>query len=417
MTASRTSHGLAFIMVTVLIDSIGFGIVIPVLPGLVVELSGRSIEGAAQISGWLMFGYAVMQFIFGPVMGALSDRFGRRPVLLASLAAFSIDYFAMGFAPTLAWLFAGRLVAGITGASFNTAYAYIADVSPRERRAADFGRIGVAFGLGFILGPALGGLLATYGLRVPFFVAGALALINVAYGWFILPESLDAEHRRAFEWRRANPVGALLHLRAAAPVVLALASATFLWVLGHQALQGTWSFYTIYRFGWTPAQVGTSLAAVGVGSILVQGLSMRRLVARFGERRLVVAGGLSGMAGYLVYAFAPAGWMMYVGILVAALSGVVYPSLQGLMSNLTARSGQGELQGAVASLFSLATIIGPLVMTQAFAFFTAPAAPIYLPGAAFVIAALLTLGALLLFARALRMADPAVWDAPHGKAA
>ena len=405
MAASKINHGLAFIMVTVLIDSIGFGIVIPVLPGLIVELSGRSIEGAAQISGWLMFGYAIMQFVFGPVMGALSDRFGRRPVLLASLAAFSVDYFAMGFAPTLAWLFAGRLVAGITGASFNTAYAYIADVSPPEKRAANFGRIGVAFGLGFILGPAIGGMLATFGLRVPFYVAGGLALLNVAYGWFILPESLDAEHRRAFDWRRANPVGALLHLRAAQPVVLALASATFLWVLGHQSLQGTWNFYTIYRFGWSPAEVGYSLAGVGIGSILVQGLLMGRLVRRFGERRLVVAGTLSAVAGYLVYAFAEQGWMMYVGILIAALSGVVYPSLQGLMSNLTAKSGQGELQGAVASLFSLATIIGPLVMTQAFAYFTAPAAPLQLPGAAFVMAALLTVGALLLFARAMRMRD------------
>jgi len=405
MAAIKTNHALAFIMVTVLIDSIGFGIVIPVLPGLITGLTGRSIEGAAQISGWLMFGYAIMQFVFGPVMGALSDRFGRRPVLLASLLAFSIDYLAMGFAPTIAWLFAGRLIAGITGASFNTAYAYIADVSPPDKRAANFGLIGISFGLGFILGPAIGGLLAGYGLRVPFFVAAALALVNVVYGYFLLPESLDAEHRRAFEWRRANPVGALLHLRAAQPVVLALASAAFLWVLGHQALQGTWSFYTIYRFGWSPAQVGYSLAGVGVSGIIVQGLLLRPLVARFGERNLVIAGGISGIAGYLVYAFAPQSWMMYAGIAVAALSGVVYPSMQGLMSNLTAKSGQGELQGAVASLFSLATIIGPPAMTQAFAYFTHPEAPFQLPGAAFVMSALLTAGMLLLFARAMHMRD------------
>jgi DHA1 family tetracycline resistance protein-like MFS transporter len=407
MPQTNIKNAMAFIMVTVLIDSIGFGVVIPVLPGLLRTLSGSSVEGAAQISGWLMFGYAIMQFAFGPVMGALSDRFGRRPVLLASLLCFGVDYLAMAFAPTLAWLLVGRLIAGVTGASFNTAYAYIADVSPPEKRAANFGRIGLAFGLGFIIGPALGGILGDIAPRLPFMVAAGLALVNAAYGYFVLPESLGVADRRPFEWRRANPIGALLRLRQAQPKVLALASATFLWVLGHQALQGTWGFYTIYRFGWSPAAIGYSLAAVGVTSIIVQGGLMDKLVPRYGERRLVVIGSLSGLAGYLIYAFADQGWMMYLGIAAAGLSGLVYPSVQGLMSNLTARGEQGELQGAVASLFSLATIIGPPVMTQGFAFFTSPAAPFQLPGAAFVLSAGLTLGMLVLFMRAMRMADSA----------
>ena len=399
----RTNHALAFIFVTVLIDTIGFGIIIPVLPRLIMELSGTAVDGAARISGWLMFGYASMQFFFGPVMGGLSDRFGRRPVLLASLSAFGIDYLAMGFAPTLIWLVLGRLVAGITGASFNTAYAYIADVTPKHKRAANFGLIGLGFGLGFIIGPAIGGLLAGFGTRTPFFVAAGLALANVAYGYFILPESLAPGDRRAFDWRRANPAGSLLKLRRADPVVLALASATFLWVLAQMSLQGTWSYYTIYRFHWSPALIGYSLAAVGVSAIVIQGGALRALVPRFGERKLIVAGSISGFLGYVTYASASQPWMLYAGIAAASLSGLVYPSLQGLMSNLSKRDEQGELQGAVASLFSLANIIGPPLMTQAFAFFTSPAAPVQVPGAAFYIAAALAAGTLALFLRAVRM--------------
>lgn len=393
----------AFILLAVLIDSIGFGIVIPVLPQLIANLGHTDIEGAARISGWLMFGYAVMQFFFGPVMGGLSDRFGRRPVLLASLAAFGLDYLAMGFAPTLAWLVVARLVAGITGASFSTAYAYIADITPSEGRAAAFGRTGLAFGLGFILGPAIGGVLAEFGTRVPFFAASALALANVAYGFFVLPESLPRESRRAFDWRRANPLGSLLQLRSAQPALLVLAGAMMLWVIGHMSLQAVWSFYTIDRFGWSPAEVGYSLAVVGVSSMLVQGWLLGKLAPRYGEVRLVRAGLVSAIAGYLIYALASQGWAMYAGIVVFALSGLVYPSLQGLMSGLTARTDQGELQGAVSSLFGLAAIIGPPLMTQSFAIFAAPDAPVSIPGAPYLLAALLAAASGLVFARAVRM--------------
>lgn len=394
---------LAFILLAVALDSIGFGIVIPVLPDLIADLGHTDIEGAAGISGWLMFGYAVMQFFFGPVMGGLSDQFGRRPVLLASLAAFGLDYIAMGLAPTLAWLVVARLVAGVTGASFTAAYAYIADITPAEGRAAAFGRTGLAFGLGFILGPAIGGLLAEYGTRVPFFAAGGLAIANVLYGLFVLPESLPREKRRAFDWRRANPIGTLMQLRRAQPAVLVMAATVMLWIIGHMSLQAVWSFYTIDRFGWTAREVGYSLTAVGVSSMVVQGWLLGKLAPRFGEVRLVRWGMVSGIAGYLVYGLAAEGWWMYAGIVVFALSGLVYPSLQGLMSGLTAHTEQGELQGAIASLFGLASIVAPPLMTQTFAAFAAADAPVHVPGAPYLLAALLVAAAWLVFARAVRM--------------
>ena len=390
-------RALAFIFVTVLIDSIGFGIVIPVFPGLIMQLTGRDIAAAAPISGWLGLGYALMQFVFAPVVGALSDRFGRRPVLLASLLAFGLDYIAMAFAPTLAWLFAARLVAGITGATFGTAYAYIADVSPPEKRAANFGITGMGFGLGFIIGPALGGLLAHYGTRIPFMVAAGLALLNVAYGFFILPESLKPELRRAFDWRRANPVGALLRLKRYSPVVLTLAAVTFLWVVGFQALPITWNYYSIAKFGWSADEVGYSLAAVGLVSVIMQGFVARWLLPRLGERRAIVAGALSGIGAYLIYAFARTGWQAYAGIAVGALSGLVYQSLQALMSKEVGASEQGELQGAISSVYSVAAVIGPVAMTQIFAHFAAADAPVRFPGAPFILAAILSAATLAVF--------------------
>lgn len=393
---------LAFIFVTVLIDTIGFGIIIPVLPELVMELTGKGLADAARIGGWLMFAYAAMQFICAPIVGGLSDRFGRRPVLLASLFAFAADYAIAAFAPTLAWLVIARLVAGITGASFTTAYAYIADVTPREARAASFATIGLGFGLGFMIGPAIGGLVADWGIRAPFFVAAALALANAAYGYFILPESLPPERRRPFDGRRANPLGSLLHLREQQPFVLILAFAVFAWMLGHLSLQSTWNYYTIFRFGWSEAQVGWSLAAVGLASVIVQGGLARPLIERFGERRLIVIGGICAVAGYLTYAAASSGWMMYVGIAVFALSGMVYPSLQGLMSSVVDERSQGELQGAISSLSSIAAVIGPPLMTQTFAAFSEPGAPLHLPGAPFLLGALFAATTLWLFARAIR---------------
>lgn len=407
MTAPATSrHALSFIFITVLIDVIGLGIVIPVFPQLIVDLTGRPVNEAAWIAGWLMFAYAVMQFLMGPVIGNISDRFGRRPVLLLSLLAFAVDYIVMGFAPTLSLLFVGRIIAGIAGATYPTATAYVADITPSEKRAQSFGLIGMAFGFGFIIGPAIGGLMGEqFGTRAPFFVAGGLALLNAVYGWLILPESLPPERRRPFELRRANPVGALLQLRQHHPVVLRLAAAVFIWQLAHQALQGTWSFYTIYRFEWSPGMVGLSLAMIGVSSAIVQGGLVRVIIPKLGERRAVELGLASGLAGFLIYGFASQGWMMFAGIAVAALAGLAYPSMNALMSQRVEPSSQGELQGAIASLMSLATIIGPPLMTQLFGFFTGPTAPLHLPGAAFLLSAVLTLVSLGLFLRAVR-SDP-----------
>ena len=400
MAAIDERRALMFIFVTVLIDTIGFGIVIPVFPGLIVELTGKAMNEAARIGGWMAVVYAVMQFLCGPVIGNLSDRFGRRPVLLASLGAFSIDYLLSGFAPTIGWLFLGRLIAGITGASFTTAYAYIADVTPPDKRAQSFGLMGMAFGLGFIIGPALGGLVAGFGLRAPFLAAAGLAVLNVAYGTFVLPESLPADRRRPFDIRRANPVGAMLQLRTHHRSVLLLAAAMFLWQLAHQSLQGTWAFYVAYRFDWSPAWIGLSLAAVGVAGAIVQGGLTRAIIPKLGERRTIIAGTASGIGAFLIYALAYRGWLMFAGIAVGALSGLVYPSMNGLMSQQVEANAQGELQGAVSSLFSLSTILGPLTMTQAFAYFTSPAAPVHLPGAAFLLAAVLALASLTIVLRA-----------------
>lgn len=397
------SHALAFIFLTALIDTIGFGIVIPVFPTLIVELTGDPLTDAARDAGWLAFAYAITQFLFGPVMGNLSDRFGRRPVLIAALLAFAADYALMGVAPSLGWLFLGRIIAGITGASHTTATAYVADISPPEKRAQNFGLVGMAFGVGFILGPAIGGLLADFGTRAPFFVAGGLALLNALYGLLILPESLPSERRRPFEWRRANPIGTLMQLRYY-PVVLQLAFAIFFWQLAHQSLQGTWNFFTMFRFGWDAAAIGLSLAAVGLAAAVVQGGLTRILIPRWGERRSVVIGLLFGIASFVIYAAATQGWMMYAGIAIGALAGVVYPSMNALMSQRVAADSQGELQGAVSSLFSLSTIIGPPAMTQLFAAFSSASAPVYLPGAAFVASALLALVSLALFLWACRSA-------------
>ncbi len=397
------NRALAFIFVTVLIDAIGFGVVIPVMPQLIVELSGRDLAGAAEISGWIMFLYASVQFLCGPVIGGLSDRFGRRPVLLASLTAFGCDYLVLAMAPSLGWLVAARLVAGVTGASFPTAYAYIAYISAPDKRAGNFGLIGMAFGLGFIIGPALGAVFATFGPRVPFLVAAGLAFANVGYGLFVLPESLKPENRRAFDWRRANPLGTLMRLRSQHPRVLVMAFMVFVWTLGYQSLYSTWNYFTIYRFGWTPTQVGWSLVAVGLTGALVQGLLARRLIPRYGPRNIIVAGCVSAIAAYGIYAFASAGWMMYVGIVVAALQGLVFPAIQGMMSSEVAADAQGELQGALSSTQSLSAIVGPPLMTGSFALFSGSGAPVELPGAPFVLAALFSAAALAIFYRALSL--------------
>jgi DHA1 family tetracycline resistance protein-like MFS transporter len=394
-------HALVFIVITVLIDIIGFGLILPVLPRLLVELTGDTVNQAAIDGGWLAFVYAVMQFVCAPLLGNLSDRYGRRPVLLFAVGALGVDYIVMGFAPTLAWLFLGRTIAGIAGASFTPAYAYVADVSPPEKRAQSFGLISAAFGVGFILGPALGGLLGQLGTRMPFFAAAALSLVNLVYGTFVLPESLPLEARRPFEWRRANPLGTLLQMRKH-PVVLGLLGALFLWMVAHQVMPSTWTFYTKFRFGWSEAMIGASLAAAGVVMAVSQATLMRVLVPRLGERRTALTGIAVASVGYFGYGIATAGWMMFAWLGTWLLGALVMPSTNALMSHRVEKSAQGELQGAVASLFGLSSIVGPPLMTQLFGRFSAPDAPVHLPGAAFFASTLLAWTSFALYYRATR---------------
>jgi DHA1 family tetracycline resistance protein-like MFS transporter len=343
--------------------------------------------------------YAVTQFVCAPIIGNLGDRFGRRPVLLGALFALGIDYLVMGLAPGLAWLFAGRFIAGIAGASYSPAYAYIADISPPEKRAQNFGFIGAAFGIGFVLGPSIGGLLGTLGPRVPFLAAAALALLNATFGLFALPESLPRERRRAFEWSRANPLGALLQLRKQ-PVVIGLAAVSFLWLLGHQVLPSTWAFYTMYRFNWSSALVGYSLAAAGIVMAVSQAGLTRVLIPKLGgEQRAALVGLLSGAAVYTCYAFAPHAWVLYLGILGWGMAALSWPSLNALMSQQVPPDAQGELQGALASLSSVTAILGPPLMTQLFGTFSDPGAPVHFPGAPFLAAALLALASAVILAQ------------------
>ncbi len=389
-------RAIAFIFVTVLLDMIGFGIVIPVIPKLIVELTGKDLSEAAEYGGWLGVSFAAMQFIFSPIMGGLSDRFGRRPVLLLSLLVFGIDYLIMGMAPTLGWLFFGRTMAGIAGATFGPASAYIADISPPEHRAKNFGLMGAAFGVGFILGPAIGGMLGSFGPQAPFWASAVLAFANLAYGYFVLPESLAKESRRPFDWQRAHTLGALNQLMRYS-TVFGLVATLFFWQLGHHVLTSTWSFYTMLKFQWTERDIGLSLAFVGVLAAVVQGGLAGKLIPWMGERNAVVVGFLTAALGYLGYGVSPAGWMMFVWIAVASLAGLSYPSISAMMSRRIPADSQGELQGAISSLHSVTSIIGPLMMTQVFGYFTREGGAIYFPGAAFIFAMILTLVGLGVF--------------------
>jgi MFS transporter, DHA1 family, tetracycline resistance protein len=394
-------RALVFVLVTVLLDTMGFGVIIPVTPELIMELTGEGLSRAAVYGGWLGFVYAALQFLFAPILGNLSDRFGRRPVLLYAVASLGIDYVVMGLAPTITWLFIGRAISGIAGASFTPAHAYIADVSPPEKRAQNFGFMGAAFGAGFVLGPALGGLLGELGPRAPFFAAAGLSTVNFIYGYFVLPETLDPSKRRAFDWRRANPVGTLMQIRKH-PVVLGLLSALFLWHVAHQVMPSVWSFYTMYKFGWSEAMVGGSLAFVGMIMVMGQSTLPRVVIPRLGEKRTALTGLAIGAMGYAGYAFASQGWMMFAWLFTWLLAALVMPSTQALMTHRVAADAQGELQGAVAGLHSLSAIIAPPLMTQMFRRFTAAEAPVQFPGAPFLLASTLAIGALLVFWRSAR---------------
>ncbi len=399
--ASPKRHALTFIFITLLIDVTGLGIIIPVFPQLIEGLIRGNLSEASRWGGLLTFSYALMQFLCAPIVGGLSDRFGRRPVLLASLFGFGIDYIFQGFAPTIGWLFVGRVLAGVTGASFTTASAYIADVSTPEKRAQNFGLVGAAFGAGFILGPALGGFLGSYGARVPFFVAAGFSLVNCLYGYFVLPESLAPENRRPFDWKRANPVGSLAQLRRY-PVILSLtASLVCIYIAGH-ATQSVWTFFTMEKFKWNETAVGLSLAFVGLSVGIVQGGLTRILIPKLGQNRAVYVGLALYAIGFLLFAFASRGWMMYAFMVPYALGGIAGPSLQGIISSQVPPNEQGELQGALTSLISVTSIIGPLLMTGLFSYFTSPKAPVYFPGAAFLMGAVLSVLSVGLARRSLR---------------
>lgn len=394
--ATHRKPALGFIFITLLIDVTGWGIIIPVMPKLIQELSGGTLSDASRYGGWLVSTYSVMQFVCAPMVGALSDRYGRRPVILASLFGFGLDFLLMAFAPTLAWLFVGRMISGVMGASFTTAGAYIADVSPPEKRAQNFGLIGAAFGLGFIIGPVLGGLLGGMGTRVPFMVTAGLCFLNWLYGFLILPESLKPENRRSFSWKRANPVGTLRSLMRY-PKLKGLFLALALLYIASHAVQGNWSYYTIEKFGWTEKQIGFSLGVVGICVALVQGLLIRRVIPWLGQQRSVYAGLFLYAAGFTLYAFATEGWMMYAITAVYCLGGIAGPALQGVMSNTVPPDEQGELQGGFTSIASLSAIVGPFLMNSIlFASFTRHDTWVYFPGAAMLCGGVLSLCSALL---------------------
>jgi DHA1 family tetracycline resistance protein-like MFS transporter len=383
----------AFVFITVMLDMLALGVIIPVLPKLVVSFVEGDVALGAKIFGVFGVAWALMQFLFSPVLGALSDRFGRRPVILLSNLGLGLDYVLMAMAPNLIWLFVGRLISGITAASITTAGAYIADVTPPERRAAGFGLIGAAFGIGFVLGPALGGVLGAVDARLPFWAAAALSLANALYGFLILPESLPRSKRAAFAWQRANPLGSLALLRSQ-PILLGLACVLFVQSLAHVVLPSTFVLYATYRYGWDERTVGLTLAAVGACAAIVQGGLVKPVVAHFGERRALLAGLGFGAAGFAVYGFAPTGLVFWFGIPLMTLWGLTGPAAQGLMTQHVLPTEQGQLQGAQSSLMGIAGLFGPGLFTWTFASFIGPLASWELPGAPFLLASLLLAGAM-----------------------
>lgn len=381
---------------------LGIGIIVPILPELIKEFSGGSTAAAGRWFGVLAATYAVTQFVFAPILGSLSDRVGRRPVILISLFGLGIDYIIMGLAPSMGWLFVGRLVAGVMGASITTANAYIADVSEPEVRARNFGFVGVAFGLGFIFGPAIGGLLGGIDLRLPFFASAGLALVNFLYGVFVLPESLPPEKRDAFSWRKANPIGSILVLRSY-PLVSGLALAFVFMTLAQRGLETVWVLYTGHKFGWDELANGLSLALVGLMAALVQGGLVQPVIKRIGERRAVLGGIVLAVITYLGYGLATAGWMLIAFIIFGSISGVAGPAVQSLVAGSVDPQDQGKVQGGLQSLMSLSSILSPLIFTAGlFSYFTSPAAPFQLPGAPFLLGAVMYAAAFVVVTRLFR---------------
>jgi len=413
-SAAPRRAAVAFILLTVLLDVVAMGLIIPVLPALVVQFMEGDTPRAAAIYGVFGIAWAAMQFLFSPLAGALSDRFGRRPVVLISNFGLGLNYVLMALAPNLIWLFVGRIIAGITASSISAATAYIADVVPPEKRASSFGLIGVAFGLGFVLGPALGGILGVVDLRLPFWVAAGLSIANALYGLFVLPESLPSERRQSFSWRRANPVGSLILLRCH-PELSGLSMVHFLYTLAHNVFPSVFVLYTTYRYAWDERTTGLTMAAYGLASILVQGFLVKPFVTRFGERFAVMTGLTCAIVGFTVYGTAPSGTLFWIGIPLIALVGLYGPASQGLMSHRVTPSEQGQLQGALSSIMGITGMVGPGIFTLTFAHFISPSrsAATYTPGAPFLVAAGLVV---LAAALAWRVTRPAIPEAGGGAA-
>lgn len=401
--ANKKKAAIGFIFVTLMIDITGLGLVIPVFPKIIQQLIHGNISDASRYGGYLTFTYAIIQFLFAPVLGGLSDRFGRRPVLLFSLFGFALDYLLLAFAPSIAWVFAGRAIAGVTGASFTTATAYIADISTPETRAKNFGMIGAAFGLGFIIGPVLGGLLGSLGPRVPFIVAAGLCFLNWLYGFFILPESLSMNNRRKFDWSRVSPWGSLKQL-GKHPGLSGLVSSFILIYLAAHAVQSNWSFFTIEKFHWSEGMIGISLGVVGALIAIVQGGLIRFINPKLGNEKSVYVGLLLYSLGLLLFAFAWQSWMMFVFLIPYCLGGICGPALQSIISGNVSPDEQGELQGALTSLISITSIAGPPMMTGLFSYFTSPGAPVHFSGAAFLLGSILMLASAFIAYRALHPA-------------
>lgn len=415
--ATRSRLTLTCILVTILLDMIGVGIIVPVLPELLEDLTGGSVADAAVIGGYLVFAYAFMQFVFSPVLGNLSDRFGRRPVLLASLLGLTFDYLMMSIAPVVWYLFIGRIIAGIAGAALATATAYMADITPPHKRTHRFGLIGAAFGLGFIIGPVIGGELGEFGPRVPFYAAAGLAFANFLFGLLVLPESLPKASRRKFDIRRANPLGAVVALKAY-PSVLWLLAVLFFFQLSAQALPTVFSYFTVEVFSFTSSAIGRTLGAFGLGFAISQAVIAGPLSRGIGEPAVAMIGLLAAIAAFAALGFATDLYMLYLAIMVGAVSGLAPPAINGVLSRQVPDNSQGELQGAVNAASSLATIIGPLAATQIFSYYTtSPGSQGYFPGAPFLAASLSTFAALVLFAFAAWRFElgrrPSIADHPH----
>ena len=404
------SRGLFLVFMILFLDVIGIAIIMPVLPAYLEELTGGSVSDAALDGGWLLVVYAVMQFLFAPLLGNLSDRFGRRPILLISVLTFAIDNFICAVATSFWMLFVGRALAGFSGGSFATCSAYIADISTEENRAKNFGLIGIAFGVGFTIGPVIGGFLGEFGPRVPFFGAALVSFLNFAAAYFLLPETLDAKHRRPFEWKRANPLGALKQMRHY-PGIGWVAAVMFLFWLAHSVYPAVWSFVGTYRYGWSEGQIGLSLGIYGIGAAIVMGLVLPKVVPVLGEWKTAVIGLCFSVVGLTGYAFAWEGWMVYVIIVMTVMENVADPPLRSIAAGKVPPSAQGELQGALTSLSSITTIIGPVIFTQLFGYFTKPDAPVTFAGAPYLMAAFFILVAAVVFFIKVRPSRPKTIEA------